>query len=84
VKRYLDISGIKFRLTGRLGIKRSNLRSFSKTLIYGNLFGPNYSSSKLKKNISISIPFLRGTVRSTIDYALKVTTGINGSISLKI
>ena len=35
LKNNLDFSGIKLKLTGRPGVIRSNVRSFSKTYFYG-------------------------------------------------
>jgi hypothetical protein len=84
VKNHLDISGIKFKLTGRPGVIRSNVRSFSKTYFYGNLLGPRHFNSKTLKKISLTNPLLRGTIKSNIDYDFYTSKSNNGSITLKI
>jgi len=82
--RYLYISGIKFLMSGRTGIKRNNLRSIRKTKFYGNLIGPRYISDKLLKSKTVYIPHLRGYIKSNIDYTKAISKSKNGSISLKI
>jgi hypothetical protein len=84
LNRNIDISGIKIRITGRAGIRRNNLRSLYKTKFYGNLMGPLHFVAKLKKPKTISLPRLRGYLRSNIDYALSVSKTKNGSISFKV
>jgi len=84
IKNNLDISGIKFKLTGRPGIIKSNVRSFTKTYFYGNLLGPRHFNSKTLKTTSLSNPLLRGTIKSNIDYAYYTSKSNNGSITLKI
>ena len=84
IKNHLDISGIKFKLTGRPGVIRSNVRSFSKTYFYGNLLGPRHFNSKTLKTSSLSNPILRGTIKSNLDYNYCTSKSNNGSITLKI
>lgn len=84
IKKDLDITGIKFKLTGRPGVIRSNVRSFSKMYFYGNLLGPRYFNSKTLKTTSLSNPLLRGTIKSNIDYNYYTSKSNNGSITLKI
>ena len=84
MKNHLDISGIKFKLTGRPGIIKSNVRSFSKTYFYGNLLGARHFNSKTLKTSSLSNPLLRGTIKSNIDYNYYTSKSNNGSITLKI
>ena len=84
MKNHLDITGIKFKLTGRPGVIRSNVRSFSKTYFYGNLLGPRHFNSKTLKKISLTNPILRGTIKSNIDYNFYTSKSNNGSITLKI
>jgi len=84
MKNHLDITGIKFKLTGRPGVIRSNVRSFSKTYFYGNLLGPRHFNSKTLKRISLTNPVLRGTIKSNIDYSFYTSKSNNGSITLKI
>ena len=84
LKNHLDISGIKFKLTGRPGVIRSNVRSFSKTYFYGNLLGPRHFNSRTLKTTSLTNPILRGTIKSNIDYDYYTSKSNNGSITLKI
>ena len=84
LKNHLDINGIKFKLTGRPGVIRSNVRSFSKTYFYGNLLGPRHFNTKTLKTTSLSNPILRGTTKSNIDYDYSTSKSNNGSITLKI
>lgn len=84
IKRYLDISGIKFLIKGRTGIKRNNLRSVYKTRFYGSLIGPNYITHKLIKNKTMYIPHTKNYIKSNIDYTRAISKSKNGSISLKI
>jgi hypothetical protein len=84
IKNYLDIGGIKFKLTGRPGVIRSNVRSFTKTYFYGNLLGPRHFNSKTLKTSSLSNYILRGTIKSNIDYDFYTSKSNNGSITLKI
>jgi len=46
--------------------------------------GPLHFVAKLKKPKTISLPRLRGYLRSNIDYALSVSKTKNGSISFKV
>jgi len=84
MRNHLDISGIKFKLTGRPGVIKSNVRSFSKTYFYGNLLGVRHFNSKTLKMTSLSNPLLRGTIKSNIDYNYYTSKSNNGSITLKI
>jgi len=82
--RNSDISGIKFRIAGRLGIRRNNLRSLYKNRFFGNFLGPYFKTREMLKLKSISTPRLRGYVKSNIDYALSISNTKNGSISFKV
>ena len=82
--RNTDISGIKFRIAGRPGIRRNNLRSLYKNKFFGNFLGPYFKTREMLKRKSISTPRLRGYVKSNIDYALSISNTKNGSISLKV
>ena len=84
LNRSFDISGIKFRIKGRAGIRRNNLRSTYKTKFYGSFLGPTHSTIKLLKAKTISTPRLRGYLKSNIDYAIKVSKSQNGAISFKV
>jgi hypothetical protein len=84
MKNHLDINGIKFQLTGRPGVIRSNVRSFNKTYFYGNLLGARHFNSKTLKTTSLSNSLLRGTIKSNIDYNYYTSKSNNGSITLKI
>jgi hypothetical protein len=84
LNRNIDISGIKIRITGRAGIRRNNLRSLYKTKFYGNLMGPLHYVARMKKPKTITLPRLRGYLRSNIDYAFSVSKSKNGSISFKV
>jgi hypothetical protein len=82
--RNTDISGIKFRIAGRPGIRRNNLRSLYKNRFFGNFLGPYFKTREMLKRKSISTPRLRGYVKSNIDYALSIAKTKNGSISFKV
>jgi hypothetical protein len=84
LNRNIDVSGIKIRITGRAGIRRNNLRSLYKTKFYGNLMGPIHYVARMKKPKTISLPRLRGYLRSNIDYAFSVSKSKNGSISFRV
>jgi hypothetical protein len=84
MRRNLDISGIKFRLGGRSGIKRSNMRRFKKIKYFGNLMGPVHSSMKIRKNVSLYNPQIIGHIKSNIDYSYGWGITKNGCLSLKI
>jgi hypothetical protein len=84
LNRNSDISGLKFRISGRPGVRRNNLRSIYKNKAYGNLFGPRHCTTKIAKPKSLSLPRLRGYLRSNIDYALMVSKSKNGSVSFKV
>jgi hypothetical protein len=84
LNRNFDISGIKLRICGRAGIRRNNLRSLYKTRFYGNLMGPFHLTEKMIKPKMITLPRLRGYLRSNIDYAFSVSKSKNGSISFKV
>jgi hypothetical protein len=81
-----DISGIKFRISGRGGIRRNNLRSTYKNISYGSFLGPRHTTTKfnLPKTITISTPKIRGYLKTHIDYGLKTSKSMNGSLTLKI
>jgi hypothetical protein len=69
LRRSIDISGVKFKLSGRSGIRRNNMRKFKKTKYFGNLIGPIHSSMRVKRNISLYNPQLIGHIKSNIDYS---------------
>ena len=82
--RKFDITGVKFKMTGRAGIRRNNLRSMHKASFYGSFISPYHYTVKLLKPQSISLPRTRGYLRSNIDYAFGVSKSKNGSISFKV
>jgi hypothetical protein len=84
LRRSIDISGVKFKLSGRSGIRRNNMRKFKKTKYFGNLIGPIHSSMRVKRNISLYNPQLIGHIKSNIDYSYSWGITRNGCLSLKI
>jgi hypothetical protein len=46
--------------------------------------GPLHFVAKMKKPKTISLPRLRGYLRSNIDYAFSISKSKNGSISFKV
>jgi len=84
LNQYTDISGIKIRINGRVGLRRNNLRSLHKTKFYGNFFGFRHSTQKLKKPKMYYSPKLRGYLRPHIDYAIKLSKTMNGAVSFKV
>ena len=84
LRRNLDISGIKFRLAGRSGIRRSNMRKFKRTKYFGNLMGPVHTNMIIKRNISLYNAQLTGKIKSNIDYSYGWGITRNGCLSLKI
>jgi hypothetical protein len=70
-----------------MGTKRNNLRSLYKNRIYGSMLGPYHIVTRLDKNckkIPIINPKLRGVMKANIDYAIKVSKSMNGTVSLKV
>lgn len=84
LKRYLDITGIKFILSGKAGNKSNNTRSFYRTKRYGNLIGPWYTGLKTFRKNTEPTSYLRGEIMSHLDYTNKFSKSRNGAISLKI
>jgi hypothetical protein len=80
----VDISGVKFRMTGRVGTKRNNLRSLYKTSIYGNFFGPFNYTANMYKPKTLPIQFIRGHIKSNIDFSYSVSKTKNGAVSFKV
>ena len=80
----LDISGVKFRISGRIGTKRKNLRSIYKNSIYGNFIGPfNYTSQMLRAK-TLPLLYVKGHIKSNIDYSYYVSKTKNGAVSFKV
>ena len=84
----LDISGIQIRLSGRSGIRRTNMRAYYRNFTFGNLGGPIHI---IRKNIvrepeivTLPYPYLRGHFKSNIDYSWKSLKSKNGVLTLKI
>jgi len=46
--------------------------------------GPQHFTARMKKPKIITLPRLRGYLRSNIDYAFNVSKSKNGSISFKV
>jgi hypothetical protein len=84
LKRYLDITGIKFVLSGKAGNKSNNTRSFYRTKRYGNLIGPWYTGLKTFRKNTEPTSYLRGEIMSHLDYTNEFSKSRNGAISLKI
>jgi hypothetical protein len=80
----MDISGVKFRLTGRIGTKRNNLRSQYKASIYGNFFGPFIYTAPMLRPKTLPLQFSRGQIKSNIDYSYSVSKTRNGAVSFKV
>lgn len=73
LNKSLDISGLKFRLSGRSGTRRNNLRSTYKNRIYGSLLGPVHFNKNTSKYVTIPSQKIRGYLKSNIDFAFKVS-----------
>ena len=84
MKQGIDITGIKFRLGGRIGISASNARRFKKFYFFGNLIGPRHYNKRTRKTTNLTNPILRNTIKSNIDYAYSVGVNRNGCITLKV
>lgn len=82
--RTTDITGIKFKISGRPSFKRSNNRKINKLYNYGNRLVPKHYSRKLNKNISLPSPRLRGYLKSQIESSISISKSRNGSVSLKV
>jgi hypothetical protein len=80
----MDISGVKFRMTGRIGTKRNNLRSLYKSSIYGNFFGPFIYTAPMLRPKTLPLQFSRGQIKSNIDYSYSVSKTRNGAVSFKV
>jgi hypothetical protein len=42
MKERYDIEGMRIKVAGRTGIRRSNMRKLTRNAMYGNLFGPKH------------------------------------------
>ena len=84
IKQGLDISGIRFRLSGRSAISASNARRFKKFYFFGNLIGPRHYNKRIRKNTSLTNPVLRNTIKCNIDYSSSIGVNRNGCITLKV
>jgi hypothetical protein len=84
IKQRLDITGFRFRLSGRASLRRSNQRRIYITRTYGNFMGPTYKIEDKKNRVSIPTPRIRGYVKYNIDYSLDISKTRNGSISFKV
>jgi len=84
IRKYLDITGVRFTLSGKAGDKSNNARSFYRTRYYGNFIGPWYTGLKTFKHKTEPMSLLRGETRSHIDYTSQYSKNQNGAISLKV
>jgi hypothetical protein len=80
----VDISGVKFRMTGRIGTKRNNLRSLYKTNIYGNFIGPYMFAGRMLRAKTLPLLYNRGHVKSNVDFSYSVSKTKNGAVSFKV
>lgn len=87
IKRSLtnvDISGVKFRMTGRIGTKRNNLRSLYKTNLYGNFIGPYIFAGRMLRAKTLPLLYIRGQMKSNVDFSYSVSKTKNGAVSFKV
>ena len=84
LRKRFDISGIRFKLSGRLGHARSNDRSTYKHIYSGNFFGPRHTNKLLKKKIPLNVFHIRGHIKSYIDYSRSESKTRSGAVSLKV
>jgi hypothetical protein len=84
----MDISGLQIRLSGRSGLRRTNMRAYYRNLTFGNLGGPIHI---IRKNIvrepeiiTLPHPHIRGHFKSNIDYSWNSSKSKNGVLTLKI
>jgi len=82
--RTTDITGVKFKISGRPSFKRSNNRKVNNIYNYGNRLVPKHYSRILDKSISLPIPRLRGYLKSQIESSISISKSRNGSVSLKV
>jgi len=82
--RTTDITGIKFKVSGRPSFKRSNNRKVNNIYNHGNRLVPKHYSRILDKTISLPIPRLRGYLKPHIESSISISKSRNGSVSLKV
>jgi hypothetical protein len=84
LRSHSDISGIRFKLAGKVRHARSNARSTYKDIYSGNFFGPRHTHPLFHKKIPLNVQHIRGRMKSYIDYARSDAWTDGGAVSLKI
>jgi hypothetical protein len=79
-----DITGIKFKLSGRPSWKRSNNRKVKKTYDHGNRLTSRHLNPKTYKSFSLYTPRLRGYLKSHTESSMNISKSRNGSVSVKV
>lgn len=79
-----DITGIKFKLSGRPSWKRSNNRKVRNTYDHGNRLTPRHLNPKTYKYFSLYTPRLRGYLKSHTESSMSISKSRNGSVSVKV
>jgi len=79
-----DITGIKFKLSGRPSWKRSNNRKVNKIYDHGNRLTPSHLNPKTYESYTLYTPRLRGYLKSHTESSISISKSRNGSVSLKV
>jgi len=79
-----DVSGIRFKLAGKLRHARSNDRSAYRHIFSGYFFGPRHTHPFMPKKIPLNVYHIRGRMKSYIDYARSDSVTDGGAVSLKV
>lgn len=84
IMKSTDITGMKWKLSGRPTWRRSNDRKVNKIFNYGNRLIPQHMNPKTYEKFSLFTPRLRGYLRSHIESSTSVSKSRNGAVSLKV
>jgi len=76
-----DISGVEFRLAGKA---RSRPRAFNLIYQRGSFLGARHYNDKVHKYLTFSSSYIRNTLKSTMDYTLRVGNFKPGTTTLKL
>jgi hypothetical protein len=84
LRTQFDISGIRFKLAGKVRHARTNDRSTYQHIYSGNFFGPRHTHQLYHKKIPLNVYHIKGHLKSYIDYARSDSKTDGGAVSLKI
>lgn len=82
--RATDITGLKFKVTGRPSWKRNNNRKVNTIFDYGNRSTSLYYNTKLFKYIPVAVPRIRGYLKAQTQFGSSISKSKNGTVSVKI